>query len=75
MIKYFGILLVGLFLASCANIEDQNSRAFWDERCKFDSWTFAEYKIGDPDHQFCIEQLESGIDPEEDFLDGDRNND
>lgn len=75
MIKQISVVLTGLFLVACGNIPDQTSRAYWNERCKFDSWTFAEYKIGDPDHQFCIEQLESGIDPEEDWLDGDGNND
>jgi len=73
MVKIFSMILAALFLVSCEGLEipDQTSRAYWDERCKFDGDTWEEYEIGSPDHQMCIEMLESGIDPDEDFADGD----
>lgn len=73
MMKTISVLFACIWLFSCAGAEfpDQNSRAYWDEICKFDYDSWVEYKIGSPDHQFCIELLESGIEPDEDFHNGD----
>jgi len=72
MIKKISVLLAGLALASCSNIVDQNSDAYRSEYCTFDSISFEYYPPGSGDHKWCLELWESGIDPDEDWNDGDR---